>query len=330
MPSSLRLMWAEELERWIPNLLPSALSVLFHTADKARGRTAPRLASALCLQRVAPNCAQCTRDLRSGGLAPSRLSLPKTLLDDLPLREPGAASASAAAPAAASAAASPVPPISFESPRAVVASFRMAEILKSELRAVRWGAVVVDESHVLRACWKRVRVQSDPPGLSRASAPLRACFAPTHAFTSLPLPRPRAPQESLQTEAVVALARECPRAVLMSGTPSLNRPFDLFCQADALWPGLLGETKHRFAESYCELRQGIRGREAGRGTWRSCSGGVRLRELHLLLREAGLVRRLKRDVAEELPPLRRQARPRGRAGGPERSPAHRACVRVAG
>lgn len=115
-------------------------------------------------------------------------------------------------------------------------------------------------------------------------------------------------QESAQTEVVVRLVRSCPRAVLMSGTPSLNRPFDLFCQVDSLWPGILGESKASFAESYCQLRVAVRDQQGGRGQWSTCSGGVRLRELHLLLREAGLVRRLKRDVAEELPPIRRQAR----------------------
>lgn len=80
---------------------------------------------------------------------------------------------------------------SVERPRVVVISFRMAEILRDDLSDILWGAVVVDESHVLRACWNK---------------------------------------DAQQTEAVTRLVRGAPRAVLMSGTPSLNRPFDLFSQ----------------------------------------------------------------------------------------------------
>lgn len=39
------------------------------------------------------------------------------------------------------------------------------------------------------------------------------------------------PPDALHTEALASTARRATRAVFLSGTPSLNRPFDLFRQA---------------------------------------------------------------------------------------------------
>ena len=41
------------------------------------------------------------------------------------------------------------------------------------------------------------------------------------------------PPDALHTEALAATARRATRAVFLSGTPSLNRPFDLFRQASS-------------------------------------------------------------------------------------------------
>lgn len=51
----------------------------------------------------------------------------------------------------------------------------------------------------------------------------------------------------MSTEAAVAAASAAPRVVLLSGTPSLSRPYDLFRQVDVLQPGILGRTKEEFA-----------------------------------------------------------------------------------
>jgi hypothetical protein len=45
----------------------------------------------------------------------------------------------------------------------------------------------------------------------------------------------------------VAAAGAAPRVILLSGTPSLSRPYDLFRQVDVLQPGILGRTKEDFA-----------------------------------------------------------------------------------
>jgi hypothetical protein len=60
------------------------------------------------------------------------------------------------------------------------------------MAAMGWRVVVADESHTLRTT--------------------------------------KRPPDALHTEALAATARRAARAVFLSGTPSLNRPFDLFRQ----------------------------------------------------------------------------------------------------
>jgi hypothetical protein len=107
-------------------------------------------------------------------------------------------------------------------PKLVLTSFRMASILRAGLGAVHWRALVVDESHILQAC-------------------------------------PRA-ADSQQTDAVCALARATPHVLLLSGTPSLSRPFGLWRQADLLRPGLYGRDKWAFGRMYCALSRTAAGR----------------------------------------------------------------------
>ncbi|GFH17530.1 uncharacterized protein HaLaN_14188, partial [Haematococcus lacustris] len=123
------------------------------------------------------------------------------------------------------------------------------------LASLPWGVVIIDESHNLRTTTTR---NKDAP----------------------------------HTEACTAAATRAKRAVLLSGTPSLSRPYDLYRQVDALRPGLLGR-KDDFAVRHCERR------------WVPC-GGCRLAELHGVLRRLVMVRRLKREVLGQLPPKRRQ------------------------
>ncbi|CAI7772987.1 unnamed protein product [Closterium sp. NIES-53] len=126
---------------------------------------------------------------------------------------------------------------SITAPAVVITSFTMAGRLRRTLMRRRggWGMVVVDEAHVLRTA--------------------------------------RKPFDCLETRVVVDVIRRTKRAVLLTGTPSLSRPFDLFNLVDSLWPGLLGMSKYEYARNYCD-----RGRDS-----RDFSRGIRLRELHILL-----------------------------------------------
>ena len=198
-PASLRLMWAEQVERWWPGLTPSACTVVLSSKDSVK-------------------------------------------LDDLPRRH-------ASTPAASRA------------PRVVIISYHMLQRLDPTIKfaSIETGCVVVDEAHTMST------TNGDEPQ---------------------------------QTQAAAKVVKEAAHAILLSGTPALNRPFDLFCQANALSPGLLGAAKEDFARAYCERRRRLHGSFNN-------SGGTRLRELHLLLSNTIMLRREKKDVAGEVPPIRR-------------------------
>jgi hypothetical protein len=84
---------------------------------------------------------------------------------------------------------------------------------------------------------------------------------PTSAFLLAPSPESHTlrtsnkPPDALHTEAVVCCLKLARRAILLTGTPSLSRPFDLFRQVDAVMPGLLGANRVAFAASYCNRRE---------------------------------------------------------------------------
>ncbi|KAE8731957.1 hypothetical protein F3Y22_tig00002338pilonHSYRG00223 [Hibiscus syriacus] len=148
-------------------------------------------------------------------------------------------------------------------PRVVVISFTMLQHLRKTMFEHEWALLIVDESHHLRCSRKA--------------------------------------SESGEIQTVLDLAEKVRRIVLLSGTPSLSRPYDIFHQINILWPGLLGETKYKFAETYCDLNfaQTIQG-------FKDFSKGVRLEELNVLLSQTVMIRRLKEHVLVQLPPKRRQ------------------------
>lgn len=93
-----------------------------------------------------------------------------------------------------------------------------------------------------------------------------------------------------------------------TGTPSLSKPHDLYRQVATLNPRILND-RDAFEHRYCDKRlvpkTGFRGGAHGDRRW-DISGGSRLVELHGLLTREVMIRRLKKDVALQLPPKRRQ------------------------
>ncbi|VFQ74958.1 unnamed protein product [Cuscuta campestris] len=150
-------------------------------------------------------------------------------------------------------------------PRFVVISYTMLKRLKRSILEHEWAIIIIDESHHLRCSKKK----SEPE----------------------------------EIKAVLDVAVNIKRLILLSGTPSLSRPYDIFHQINMLWPGLLGKTKYDFAKTYCSIRlvQGCRGK-----AFYDFSKGTRLEELHMLLKQTVMIRRLKEHVLVQLPPKRRQ------------------------
>lgn len=134
------------------------------------------------------------------------------------------------------------------------------------MAALPWGVVIIDESHNLRTTNSR---QADSPQtgqhtqteLHRAAssrpvieskidaAPL---VPPIAGTTPAVAPHPAVTlcihmHVLCNAEAAVAAASAAPRVILLSGTPSLSRPYDLFRQVDVLQPGILGRAKEDFA-----------------------------------------------------------------------------------
>ena len=94
-----------------------------------------------------------------------------------------------------------------------------------------------------------------------------------------------------------ALAIQADRKLLLTGTPIPNRPVELQPLAGYLAPEKFGDF-FRFAKRYC-------GAERNNWGW-DFSGASNLPDLQEQLRSSILVRRLKADVLDELPPKQRQ------------------------
>ncbi|XP_069052358.1 DNA annealing helicase and endonuclease ZRANB3 isoform X2 [Lepisosteus oculatus] len=106
-----------------------------------------------------------------------------------------------------------------------------------------------------------------------------------------------------RTKILVPLIQKASRAVLLTGTPALGRPEELFMQIDALYPRRFG-TWSDYAAKYCNAHFRFFG---NRRQW-DCRGASSLGELHQRLSEV-MIRRLKDEVLTQLPPKIRQRIP---------------------
>jgi SWI/SNF-related matrix-associated actin-dependent regulator 1 of chromatin subfamily A len=103
-------------------------------------------------------------------------------------------------------------------------------------------------------------------------------------------------KDTKRTAAVQSLGVKIKRCVLLSGTPALNRPVELYPQIAMLKPALLGSFT-AFTKRHCDAHRGKFGWEY--------RGATNLEELSDKLRQV-MVRRLKNDVLDDLPSKRRQ------------------------
>ena len=232
-PASLRLVWAEEVERWLGGVVrPADVAVVdcsaaapppppragseAATATSSSAQRQPRVIITSYEMLARLSCAACTKDAARAAVERS---------------DPRACAG---------------PPLC--------------------LAARPAGVLVLDESHALR--------------------------------TTAREPDARA------TEAAAAAAGRAARCVMLTGTPSLCRPYDLYRQVAALAPRLLPPTRHFFAERYCAARWVGGCGDAPRRL--DVAGLAHAAELRAALTGAVMIRRLKREVADQLPPKRRQ------------------------
>lgn len=101
---------------------------------------------------------------------------------------------------------------------------------------------------------------------------------------------------ALRSKAVIPLLKGCRRAILLSGTPALSRPVELYPQLNGIAPNLFSHYTD-FVNRYCGAFQGRFGLDV--------SGSRNLPELHTLLCNSVLIRRKKDEVLTQLPSKQR-------------------------
>ena len=103
--------------------------------------------------------------------------------------------------------------------------------------------------------------------------------------------------KAARTRAAMPLLRASRRVLLLSGTPALSRPVELYTQICAIDRSFM-PVFNDFGQRYCGGQRNAWG-------W-DFSGASRMAELQILLERHIMIRRLKRDVITQLPSKRRQ------------------------
>lgn len=113
-----------------------------------------------------------------------------------------------------------------------------------------------------------------------------------------------------RTKMLMPLLHKAKRAFLLSGTPALSRPIELFTQLHAIAPKAWPHEKD-FGRRYCimskaekKARQAASGASASK-SWAEFSGASNIEELHMMLTATIMIRRLKNDILTQLPPKER-------------------------
>lgn len=141
-----------------------------------------------------------------------------------------------------------------------------------------WDLLVVDEAHYLKS--KDARRTKHILGYKPTAKAVKAAAEPGATEKQKKAGQARTPIPAR-------------RKILMTGTPIVNRPQELFPLVNAVCPEEFPDF-FRFAKRYCHATQNGFG-------W-DFKGASNLAELQDRLRQTCMVRRLKKDVLTELPP----------------------------
>ena len=237
VPASLRLAWAEEIEKWLPELPPCDIHIIFdktdrlrkpHTAIQSSSEKFPKVVIVSYKMLEHLTCDNCAKRSRS---APPATPTGKSIKKSNDCCDSNSCMAS-----------------------------------------MGWQIIISDESHTLR---------TNTRGGNSA-------------------------MDARQTEAMRATCTAAEHLIFLTGTPSLNKPFDLYSQISMIRPGLLNQERAKFASIYCGRRLVPCLFQQGRAFRWDYSGISRGKELHLLLKHEVMIRRLKKDVLGQLPAKRRQ------------------------
>uniref|UniRef100_F1KXE2 SMARCAL1-like protein n=1 Tax=Ascaris suum TaxID=6253 RepID=F1KXE2_ASCSU len=103
--------------------------------------------------------------------------------------------------------------------------------------------------------------------------------------------------QAQRTKVATDISKKALRVILLSGTPALSRPVELFSQIRIIDPKIFPNFRD-FAIRYCDGKQGRFSFEA--------KGCTNSEELALILSNSIMIRRLKKDVLDDLPEKRRE------------------------
>ncbi|CAB3376895.1 Hypothetical predicted protein [Cloeon dipterum] len=103
--------------------------------------------------------------------------------------------------------------------------------------------------------------------------------------------------KSKRSEAAGKLVRSAKRLLMLTGTPALSRPIELYSQLNIIRPNALMKL-HEYGVRYCAAKETNWG-------W-DYSGSCNMDELSIVLKECFMIRRLKKDVLTQLPGKFRQ------------------------
>lgn len=106
--------------------------------------------------------------------------------------------------------------------------------------------------------------------------------------------------QTQRSKAVRALCDDVPHVLGLSGTPIISKPIEIWNPLHIINPSVF-PSRFAFGTRYCAAFQGPYG-------W-DYSGASNLEELHQVLKEKVMVRRLKEDVLKDLPPRTRTVVP---------------------
>ncbi|XP_052770121.1 DNA annealing helicase and endonuclease ZRANB3-like [Mya arenaria] len=107
--------------------------------------------------------------------------------------------------------------------------------------------------------------------------------------------------KTASAKTVVPLIKNANRRVLLSGTPALSRPVELYPQIDAICPDKFGSWWH-YTARYCDAKA----EWIGKVRRRNVNGASNLEELQHMLASTLMIRREKSQVLTQLPPKQRQ------------------------
>jgi SWI/SNF-related matrix-associated actin-dependent regulator 1 of chromatin subfamily A len=105
-----------------------------------------------------------------------------------------------------------------------------------------------------------------------------------------------------RTKSMNSIVENAARVVLLTGTPALSRPYELFTQLHLIAP-MSWHSEQHFCRRYCQGR----GTGTGSGSWggETKAGASHTEELHAMLFGTIMIRRLKKDMLTALPPKTR-------------------------